>query len=194
MLQFLTSTLQDCIRDPREAVARFVARGLSVGELILLGTTMVILSTLTTQTALLIGSNSLGARADTFVAFLERNPLIWLAFYLTIYAISIPIARRVSGMFGGTATAYQTVAALSFFQVLVFLTNAAESVLLVLLPPFAGLAALIALGWLFYVLATFIDTLNGFDNLIGVAMGIIITGVACAFAVTFVLTLLSTIV
>lgn len=194
MLQFLTSTLQDCIRDPREAVARFVARGLSVGELILLGATMVLLSTLTTQSALLIGSNSLGARPDTFMALLERNPLIWLAFYLTIYAISIPIARRVSALFGGTATAYQTVAALSFFQVLVFLTNAAESVLLVLLPPFAALAALIAMGWLFYVLATFIDTLNGFDNLIGVAVGIIITGVACAFAVTFVLTLLSTIV
>ncbi|MEL6582907.1 MAG: YIP1 family protein [Pseudomonadota bacterium] len=190
MLNILTATLRESIADPRHALRLVMKNPYDWPTVMLIGITSVTISVLATQTAVFVTVGGSREVVD-MPTFLTANPLAMGAFYTTIYVISIVLATRVGRAFGGTASDLEAASAMTLLQVLAMCVNVAEAGLLIFAPSLALLLTLGALFWLFYVSAVFIDEVHGFDNMLAVMGGIVVTVFGCIICVGLGLAFLS---
>ena len=104
---------------------------------------------------------------------------------LMVYA-----AHVVGRLFGGGGTFPDAVLLVSWLQFLMVALQLVQVVALLLIPPLSGMIGIIAIVLFLWVLTNFVAVLHGFTSLGKVFGMILVTFMAVAFAVAFLLALL----
>jgi hypothetical protein len=117
-------------------------------------------------------------------------PLAAVAVQLAANALAVVLMVQVGRLFGGRGGFADALLLVAWLQAMMALAQAAQIVVLLVLPPLAGLVLLLAIGLFFWLLVGFVQALHGFRNPFLVLIGVVGTLFATAFVLSFVLVLL----
>ena len=179
---FLRAMLRETLSDPQEAARRLMAINPPMEARWLGLAVVVVLSVLLGQTGVMLATRGeapivMGVGASAFV---QGGVLL-----LMVYA-----AHVVGRLFGGGGTFPDAVLLVSWLQFLMVALQLVQVVALLLIPPLSGMIGIIAIVLFLWVLTNFVAVLHGFTSLGKVFGMILVTFMAVAFAVAFLLALL----
>ncbi len=92
--------------------------------------------------------------------------------------------------FGGTGSFEETMLLITWLQFILVCLQVAQTLALVLLPPFAGMIGIGALVLFFWLLVNFVAVLHGFTSLGLVFVGIILSFFGVGFGLALILTMI----
>ncbi len=168
-------------RDPAGTAAVLKSWHLARGTLVSMVALIVVLSVLVLITGLYL------AAADE--AMIVATPFA-LCLVLGASLIMLMLAIQVTGrMFGGTGTLDQAVLLVVWWQAMALVVQVAQTVIMLIVPPVAGLIAIAGLVWLVFALLHFVNVLHGFNSLLKALATVVIGMVAISFGLALVLTL-----
>lgn len=130
---------------------------------------------------------------DPITAALLRNPIVGVAEELLLLFVTVVLTVRIGRLFRGTGGFWEAMALLVWLNAVAVLVEAAQLVLLAVLPSQATLVAVIAFGpliWLAWVYANFVAELHGFQNPFFVLGVMMLTAMLLFIAVAMILTML----
>jgi hypothetical protein len=122
------------------------------------------------------------AAGPSLLESLFRRPLLLAAIQTFVQLASAWAAHAIGRAFGGKGTLAQALAVVAWAEVLLLALQALQLVLLVALPPLAGIISPLALILFFWLMTAFVAEMHGFASSFGVFIGIILTGLAMAVA------------
>ena len=179
---FLRAMLRETLSNPQEAARKLIAinppmeaRGLALAV-------VVVLSVLLGQASVLLmaGSDAPFVMGVGASAIVQGGALL-----MVVYA-----AHAVGRMFGGSGSFPDAVLLVSWLQFMMVVLQVIQVAALVLVPPLSGMIGIIAITLFLWVLTNFVAALHGFTSLGKVFGMILVTFMAIAFVVAFLLALL----
>lgn len=130
---------------------------------------------------MLVGSSAMGLPSNVIVSTVLQGGVLLL---------TVALVHRIGQAFGGIGEADDTLLLMIWLQFLMVLLQAAQIVLLVILPPFAGLLGILGFVLFLWLLSHFVMHVHGFKSLGRVFGMILATFFAVGFALSFVMLLL----
>jgi hypothetical protein len=127
---------------------------------------------------------------DPVAAAIVRDPLIGAVIQFAVLVVVAVLSFRVGRAFGGTGDLRQAFALVVWLNVVLLLIQGVQLVVLLILPPFAALLALLAIGWTLWALSNFLCELHGFQSPFLVLGGVILTVIVLFFTVALMLAML----
>ena len=182
----IIATLRLSLQSPRQAARVVIGWPLSAGE-------YWTFLALTAVLSAVLMSMQTAPTPDQIYPFMEMIPTspIGLAIFqfagLVLSALMIFVGGRV---FGGTGGFLQGLAVISWLQVMQFVLLLAQIVLMLLLPPLAGLVLLASLALILWTVPNFIAELHGFRSAIATFFGMIATFIVAAVVLSVLIVLL----
>ena len=171
------------IKDPQEGastVLNFAPPRIAIWYMLAL---VVILSVLLAQgTSLLFGGGVAGPFAMT--------PLSLGVIQAVLLIIMIYATFWIGKAFGGTGSLEETMLLVVWLQFILVCLQVAQTLAMIVLPPFADLIGIGALILFFWLLVNFIAVLHGFSSLGLVFAGIILSFIGIGFGLALILTLI----
>lgn len=126
---------------------------------------------------------------DPSTTFILSNPLVGAVFQLCVLAFAVLFTARVGRFFGGTGDTQGALTVIVWIDFVMVLIQATQIAALVILPPVATFLALAAVIWVVWALASFVAELHGFENMMVVLGGVILSLAVLFFGMAFVLAL-----
>lgn len=117
-------------------------------------------------------------------------PMLAVALQGGANVLAVALIARVGRAFGGQGRFEDALLLVGWLQLLMVGAQLLQVVVLIVLPPLAGLVMVAAIALFFWLLSGFICGLHGFKSRFTVLMGVFGTLFAVAFVVSFVLILL----
>ncbi len=183
-LKDLLGLAVETIKNPREGastILNFAPPREAIWYMLAL---VVVLSVILAQaTALLVsggGANGPFALSPLMLGFVQGG-LLLVMIYATFW---------IGRAFGGTGSFEETMLLVTWLQFILVCLQVAQTLAMVLLPPFAGLIGIAALFLFFWLLVNFVAILHGFASLGMVFAGIILSFFGIGFGLALILTLI----
>lgn len=178
----LTRLVRLTLQKPQDAARDLIAANPPLQARWLALLLVVVLSVLLGQVSVLImGSSSLGLPSSMVVsAILQGGVLV----------LTVVVVQQVGRAFGGRAQVEDTLLLMIWLQFLMVVLQAAQIVLLLVVPPFAGLLGIVGFVVFLWVLTNFVAYLHGFRSLGKVFGMIVATFFVLGFALSIVMMLL----
>ena len=104
--------------------------------------------------------------------------------------VMVQATHRIGAAFGGAGSRDDALKVMVWLQAMLLAVQALQVVVLILLPGLVNILGLVATGWFFWVLTTFIAELHGFQSRGKVFAGVMLTFLASVLAMTFLLSAL----
>ena len=145
---------------------------------------VVVLSVLFGQISLrlMVGDvEAAGMAGSPFLSGLAQGGLL----LLMVYAV-----HHVGRAMGGTGSFGHALSLVTWLQAIMVVIQAVQILLLVVLPPFAGILGVAGMVVFMWLLTNFVAVLHGFESLGRVFVAIIVTGFGLAFLAAMVMTIL----
>jgi hypothetical protein len=155
------------IRIPQEAVGMIVVL-------------VVVLSVLLAQ---VMGLMILPADTDMVIGLFSSAIVAGLV-QLVVMLVTIGGVFWIGRAMGGTGSLKESALIISWLQFIMVCLQLVQLVVLVILPPFAGLIGIVALGVFLWLLTNFVATLHGFKSLGQVFVMIIVSTFTLAFLIS----------
>ena len=130
---------------------------------------------------------------DPITASMLRNPVVGAIEELLFLALTVLLTVRVGRLFGGKGRFWDGLALLVWLNVVVIVVEAAQLLVLAVMPPIRGVIEIVAfapLVWLTWVYANFVAELHGFQNAFFVLGAMLLTALVLFFGVSMVLVML----
>jgi hypothetical protein len=173
----------DSIKTPQEgasAILNFAPNRVTIWYMLAL---VVILSVLLAQgTNLLFGGDVAGPFTMSPISLgIIQGVLLIVMIYATYW---------IGRAFGGSGSLEETMLLVTWLQFILVCVQVAQTLAMVVMPPFAGLIGVAALFIFFWLLVNFIAVLHGFSSLGLVFAGIILSFIGIGFGLALILTLI----
>ena len=173
----------DSIKNPREgasAILNFAPPRIAIWYILAL---VVVLSVLLAQgTTFLFGGGLAGPfEMSPFSLGIIQGVLLIVMIYATYW---------IGRAFGGTGSLEETMLLMTWLQFILVCVQVAQTLAMIVMPPFAGLIGIAALFIFFWLLVNFIAVLHGFSSLGLVFAGIIFSFIGIGFGLALILTLI----
>ena len=173
----------DSIKTPQEgasAILNFAPNRVAIWYMLAL---VVILSVLLAQgTNLLFGGDVAGPFTMSPISLgIIQGVLLIVMIYATYW---------IGRAFGGSGSLEETMLLVTWLQFILVCVQVAQTLAMVVMPPFAGLIGVAALFIFFWLLVNFIAVLHGFSSLGLVFAGIILSFIGIGFGLALILTLI----
>ena len=178
LMRMVLRTLQS----PREGAAEVLALGVPREAHVLLMAVVVILSALLTQFFAV-----LALIVSPAAAMAQTGLTVTVAIHFGSLITLIALVQGIGRAMGGTGRIEETTVLMCWLQFVMMVVSVAQSLLILVMPPIAGLVLFVGVGILFWLLTHFIAALHGFRSLAGVFGMIIATAFMVAFALTILL-------
>lgn len=179
---FLRAKLRETLSDPQAAARGLIELNPPV-EARWLGLALVaVLSAFMGQVGVLMLA---GAQAPLAVGAGASVVVQGVVLVVTVFAV-----HGVGRMFGGSGAFADALLLVAWLQFLMVGLQALQLVSLLLIPPLSGMIGILSIALFLWVLTNFVSVLHGFASLARVFGMIIVSFLAIAFLVAFVLALL----
>lgn len=170
------------LRSPQDAAAALIAFNPPVQARWLALAVVVVLSVLLGKVSMLmVGGSSMGLPSNIIVSTVLQGGVLLL---------TVALVHRIGMVFGGTGAADDTLLLMIWLQFLMVLLQAMQIVLLVILPPFAGLLGIAGFVLFLWLLSHFVMHVHGFKSLARVFGMIIATFFVVGFALSLLMIML----
>ncbi len=179
---FLRAMLRQTLVDPRAAARALIATAVPMEARWLALAVVVVLSALLGQIGVLMIA---GGQAALMFAGGASVVVQGILLLMTVYATHV-----VGRVFGGVGSFADALLLISWVQFLMVVLQGVQLVAMLLVPPLAGIIAIVSIVMFLWVLTNFVTELHGFESLGKVFGMILITFMALAFVMAFVLALL----
>lgn len=163
------SAVQLTLRDPDAAVASLRALRLSPDQVLAAAAAVTALSTLLAWPVLAAAPVEEG----TVWALFARHPLVFAASQFVASIFGAALMSWAGRAFGGQGSFTDCLLALVWVQVILTALEAVQAVLMLLVPPLAGILSLLGFALFFYLVVRFAAALHGFRNPALVLVGMI---------------------
>jgi hypothetical protein len=130
---------------------------------------------------------------DSITAAMVRNPIVGVIEELLFLFVTVVLTVRIGRLFRGRGGFWEGMALLVWLNAVAVLVEAAQLLLLAVLPSQETLVVVVAFGpliWLAWVYANFVAELHGFQNPFFVLGVMMLTAMLLFFAVAMLLTML----
>jgi hypothetical protein len=182
LADLLKLTLQDPRRGARAVLSLGLPLPVATAGLLLVA----VASTLVSHLGFLL----LPVIDDPVALFLTASPFRTALLQWLLLAGSALLIYRVGKARGGTGTLPDALLLVVWLQVPMVGVQIIQLVVLLVIPPLAGLISIAGLGLFLWLLASFIAELHGFASRWAVLAGVMITSFAAAFVLVVILALL----
>ncbi len=174
------------LEDPRAGVRSLLSQDVplparSVGLLL-----MAVASTLLTHLGFLL----LPPPEDALSVFMVQSPLRTALIQWLILAASVLLIYRIGRAWGGKGSLPDTLLVVVWLQVIMLGVQVTQLVVLIVVPPLAGIVYLGSLVLFFWLMTSFVAELHGFASRGAVLAGILVASIGVAIVLVLVLTLL----
>lgn len=176
----------ESLKRPRNAAAQIVAMEFAPRDLIEAAIAITSAGMVLAYAAVMVNSDTV----DPLTASILRMPLLGAVAQLAFMALVIGLTFRVGRMFGGQGDLAGAAKIVIWLNAVMLAIQCVQLVLLVLMPPVAGLVAFITIFWLIWAFASFVGALHDFRNTVLIVAGIFVVLMLVFFALGVVLTLL----
>lgn len=184
-LSLLSALLRETLRDPKAAMHRVLSLPIPRPALWQAFALVVILGMLLTYVSDLL----LPAPENPMLLVFRNTPIGTVAMALGLTLAMVIALHRAGRAFGGTGDFEGALRVVTWLQAVMFVFNAVQLLLLIVLPPLGVLMGVVNLGLTLWLLTNFVATLHGFRSLLPAFLLIIVTAMALGFAFYFVLAL-----
>lgn len=175
------------MRDPREAARTIMAMRLSSDVLWQGLALVVVLSVILAQvTAMLSGTTTeMDPRVPTFFA----SPVLLGFVQGCLLVMMVFAVHWVGRTFGGRGAFEDSIALVSWLQFLLVCLQAVQTLAMIIIPPLAGIIAIVGIVAFFFWLTIFICELHGFESPGLVFVMILVSMLAITFALSILLSI-----
>jgi hypothetical protein len=163
--------LLDSLRRPRAAAQRVLRLNLPLPTLLQAAVVVACAGTLAVYAAARVIPPPAGAD----FARLAENPLLAAVLHLGDLALIAAVITWVGRLFGGTGKIAGAIALVIWFQAIMLLLFGAMLLALATIPPLALLLGIGLFVWTLWALASLVAELHGFENLVVVFAGTVLT-------------------
>lgn len=125
-----------------------------------------------------------GGPVDPVSAALISNPLVGAAIQFAIMIAVAMLTFRIGGLFGGTGGFLGALTIVVWLNAVMLAIQFVQIAAMLLVPPLAGLVALVAVFWLLWAFANFVAELHGFGSPFVVLGVSILTVIVLVFGLT----------
>lgn len=174
--------LRETITDPQGAARRLVAAAPPMEARWLALALVAVLSVLIGQASALVFARAGAA----MVVGLNASAIL----HGVVLVVVVWAAHTVGRIFGGTGTFADAILLISWLQFVMVMLQLVQLLALVLLPPLSMLIGMAAIALFLWLLTNFVAVLHGFKSLGKVFGMILVTFMALAFVLAFLLALL----
>jgi Yip1 domain len=186
MIPGLADLVKLTLEDPRRGVRAVLNLGIPLPARTAALLLMAVGSALLTHLGFLV----LPPSEDPVMAFITGSPLRTAVVQWVILACTVVLIDRVGRARGGTGNLADALLIVVWVQVIMLGLQVVQLVALLVAPPLAMIINLGGLVLFFWLLTNFIAELHGFSSRSAVFIGIAVTGLAVAFVLVLVLTLI----
>ncbi|WOI57047.1 Yip1 family protein [Palleronia sp. LCG004] len=176
----------DTVRAPRPTFARLRALDLDRGTLWQALLLVVVVSILLAELANMFLLATIAQDADPV---LMLSPFAFGAMQLVVLIISVLLIDKVGRAFKGTGDLGDAILAVTWLQFVMVCLQILQGILLIVIPPLAGIVMILGLILFFWLLTNFVAELHGFDSLGRVFGMILFVLMGVALGLSFLLTL-----
>ena len=170
------------LRDPDAAVALLRGLRLTAAEVVAATAAITAVSTLLGWPVLA----AVPVEEGTVWALFARHPLVFAGSQFIASLFGAAMMTWAGRAFGGKGTFTDCLLALVWVQVILTALEAVQAVLMLVVPPVAGVLSLLGFALFFYLVVRFAAALHGFRNpalvLLGMVGTLILTGLVLSIA------------
>ncbi len=176
----------DTVRAPRPTFARLRALELDLSTLWQALLLVVVLSIVLAELVNMYLLATIGTDAQPTLLL---SPFFFGVIQLAFLLISVFMIHRIGRAFRGTGDLADAMLAVTWLQFVMVCLQVVQGVLLILMPPLAGIVMLLGLALFFWLLTNFVAELHDFHSLGRVFGMILFVLVGVALGLSFLLTL-----
>lgn len=179
--------LRQTLADPRDAAQTVMRWPMGIPMLWQVAALLVILSVVFSQISGLI----LPLQAAGPFGLIMAHPLLNAGVQAFIFVVSVHACHKIGRALGGTGRFDEALKLMVWLQAINVGIQAVQIMLLILMPPVAGLTGFASLVLFFWLLTNFVTVLHGFTSRWHVFMGIILSFFAIFVGLSLLLGLLT---
>ncbi len=181
----ITALLRETLASPRIALRRILSMELPAW----VGTVGLLLTSICSAVLLHLIVLNLGGEEREMVALTLGGPFVTAVVQFVLLLLAAQLLYRVGRWRGGHGTLAQSVLAIAWLQVVMFLLQLVQIALLLILPPLGIAAGYVSLVIFFWLVSNFTAEVHGFQSLPAVLAGIVITLFAALLVLSLVISL-----
>lgn len=171
------------LEDPRAGIRQLLALGIPLPA----RTVGLLLMAVASALLMHLGFIIFPVTDDPLAAYLMQSPLRTAVMQWVVLSVSVILIFRIGRAAGGRGNLPDTLLTMVWLQVIMLGVQVLQLLLLILLPPLAGILSLAGIVLFLWLMTNFIAELHGFASRLAVLAGILVTSFAVAMVLVFLL-------